>query len=1154
MLNSNNPSQYKNWLKRLKWIGIFLLLCHSATLNSQMIASLDLPNLRQKPIETEQQVLLQDVLSQIEAEYGIKISYANHLITGKKVYSESILKKAEKGKDFQKILGKLLAPFELSFEEVDENRYVIYGTTSKSSKKEIKKDIGTNDSEEEYQKSASAQKVTNNLVIQDLVDVSGTILDDNGQPLPGASIVEKGTTNGAVSDFDGNYTLKGVDPQAVLVVSYIGYRTQEIPLNGQSTIDVTLQTDAQALDEVVIIGYGTTTNKDVTGSVKSVSDEDFNRGAILSPEKLIAGRVPGVQIIENTGAPGGGVSIRIRGGTSINASNEPLYVIDGVPIDNSSVGADGFSTPANPLNFLNPEDIETFTILKDASATAIFGSRGANGVVLITTKSGKEGSFAVSYSGYASVGQVVETVDVLDAGEFRNYIGGLDGADISLLGNSDTDWQDVIFRTAIGQNHALNLSGGTSGMNYRASIGYFDQEGAIERTDTRRTSYSVSVNSKSKDEHLTFQANVRGAATKDNLRSGVVGQAYRFDPTQRVFDPGNEFGGYFEYGLEAAQSVPRNPLAIAELTQDEAYSYRTIGNLKTDYKLHFFPDVKLTLNLAADSYNGERKQFQPSTLRGQASLGGTLRSQTYQRVNNLLDFYANYNKEFMEDHSFDLTLGYSYQRFQDRVEGFTAQDFSTNVLGSNSTAPAADDITFINREANKLISYFGRVNYSYKNKYLLTSTIRRDGSSRFGPANEFGVFPSVALGWRIIEEPFMQDSELFSNLKLRAGYGVNGNQEIGNYRFLPTYTFSDSRTQFLTDNGFATTARPNAFDPDLKWEETQSYNLGLDYGLFNGRIFGTIDYYHKDTDDLLFEVTVPAGTNLSNIILTNIGSVTNKGIEFDINSKIFMDRAFEWDLGLNISHNHNEITALDLVNDPEFQGYLTGEISGAAIGNRVQVLRVGSPVNSFFLYKHIRDENGIPLEDQIDHNGDGAINLADIYEDTNGDGTVDASDRRVIENPNPDVTFGLNSNMRYKNFDLNFTLRANIGNYVYNNVKSTLLPFTRAIGAEDLENVHRDATRVRMRDAQDFSDYFLENASFLKMDNITLGYNFKPLKNSKTNARIYTTVQNLFVITGYSGVDPEVGFLTTGDTTTNGIDNNIYPRSRNVIFGLNVNF
>lgn len=964
-------------------------------------------------------------------------------------------------------------------------------------------------------------------------EISGKVLDaQTNEPLIGANILIIGTTSGTVTDFDGNFTLDVPAGNDDLEVSYTGYTTKRVSIGTATQLTIALQA-GEILDEIVVIGYGSVKKEDVTGSVNALSNEKFNKGVVVSPEQLFAGKIAGVQINKNSGEPGGGISIRIRGGTSINASNEPLFVIDGVPLENR-----GNPGTRNPLNFINPSDIENITVLKDASAAAIYGSRGANGVIIITTKKGKEGSPGrLTYDGSYTTSNIIDDLPILTPEAFRNLVTYVAPERLERLGSANTNWFDEVTQTATGQNHNLSFTGGAENIGYRVSVGYQGLEGVIRTSKTERTTIGLNYNHSLLDGNLDVNINLKGAFTKDRFDPGL-GASWYFDPTQPVYDPSNTaFGGYFEYGIGLA---PRNPVSGVEQIDATGRSFRTLGNIEFVYKLDdLVPGLNAKLNLGYDANNGRAATFTPVTYRNKlvSNRDGEIYMENFTRTSSLLDAYLNYKREF-GSHSLELTGGYSYQDFAAEFPRFLAYDLSNDLFGTNSTSAASqfEATNFV--EENRLISFFGRFNYSFKNKYLLTATYRTDGSSRFGPLNKWGGFPSAAFAWRILEEDFAAGlSQVFSDLKLRIGYGFIGNQDIGNFLYLPRYSLSDTRARYQFGNEFVTTVRPDAYDAGLKWEATGSVNVGLDFGFSNGRINGILEYYVKNTNDLLFTVNVPAGTNLSDRVLTNIGKVRNQGVELTLNAIAVDAQDFKWDLSGNIAYNKNEILAIDQTSDA---GILTGGIAGG-VGNLVQILQVGQPAYSFYLFEHKLDANGMPLVDGIDHNDDGVLNLADIYADTNGDGIVNDQDKRPIEKPAPDFIFGLTSFMSYKDLDLSFTLRGSLGNYVYNNSSSDGGYLNRVNERGDifLNNVHESALVTRFNGPQYFSDYYLEDGSFLRLDNITLGYNFRNLGGNR-NLRLYATANNLFLLTNYSGLDPEVG----------GIDNNPYPRSRSFVFGL----
>ena len=986
--------------------------------------------------------------------------------------------------------------------------------------------------------------------------ITGTVTDEeSGETLIGVNILVVGTNQGTITDFDGSYSIDLPEDGLTLEFSYTGYAQKRLTVGPSDVLDVTLRA-GELLDEVVVIGYGTVKKDDATGSVNAVDGESFNRGAIVSPDQLITGKIAGVQITPNNGEPGGQSSIRIRGGTSINASNEPLYVIDGVPIDNSPHNPGGFSRGRNPLNFLNPSDIETFTVLKDASATAIYGSRGANGVIIITTKKGKAGSAPrISYDGYYVTSDVAEDdFNIFQAEDFRNVVTFAAPEALDRLGNTSTNWFEELTQRGSGHNHSLSLTGGGQDIGYRISAGYQQLEGVVRGSETERTSVGLNYNHKMLEDRLLINVNLKGAFTEDLYDPGQVGSAFAFDPTQPVRDPDNEiFGGFFEYGVTQA---PRNPVSAVEQIQDVGKNFRGLGNMEIEYKFdNWVPGLSAKVNLGFDINNGQRQKFQPTTYINSrvSDITGEIRNENIVRTSKLLESYLTYNREFSTSHRINVTAGYSYQGFRGEFPSFRAFDLSTDIFGFSNTNPASEFEADNSIVENRLISFFGRANYAFKDKYLLTFTLRRDGSTRFSENNRWGTFPSAAFAWRILQEDFATGiGDIFSNLKLRVGYGITGNQEIGDFRFLPRYTLSDATARYQFGDQFVTTARPDGYDANLKWEETTSYNIGLDFGFSNGRINGTIEYYFKETDDLLFEVNVPAGTNLTDRVLTNIGSVENQGIELTLDAFVVNTPKFSWNLGLNVARNINEITAIDQVSGNIIQ---TGGINGG-VGSNIQALTVGQPSNAFYVFRHKLDASGNPLPDGIDHNDDGVIDNADIYEDVNGDGTVNSEgDRTIFEKANPDVILGLTSLMNFGGLDFSFTLRSNIGGYVYNNNASERGFYNKlTLNPTSLDNLHTSVLVTNFGEPQYFSDYYIEDGTFLRLDNVTLGYNFDNLLGDGMNLRLYATGQNLFLLTEYSGTDPEVTSDGSGSTFDLGIDKTPYPRARTFIFGLNLGF
>ncbi|WP_425392117.1 SusC/RagA family TonB-linked outer membrane protein [Ekhidna sp.] len=976
--------------------------------------------------------------------------------------------------------------------------------------------------------------------------VSGTVVDSqDGTTLPGVTVQVKGTTSGTATDIDGKYTLE-VPGNAVLVFSYIGYQPIEQTVGGRSVIDVSLRTDIQELSEIVVVGYGQVEKGDVTGVVNKISEKDFNTGVLTSPSSLIAGKVAGVQVVSNDGAPGSGISIRIRGGTSLTAGNEPLYVVDGVPLEN-----DGVAGVRNPLNFINPADIADITVLKDASSAAIYGSRGANGVVIITTKAGKAGKPEFTYDGSYTMGFNGRGVDMLNAQEFAFTVERKGPRNLEDLGTSNTDWFDEVTQVAQGTNHNLGVSFGGKSNNGRVSLNYQNIDGLLKTDNIERISGNVNFTQKLLNDDLKIGINTKHSVISNRFAPNVVGSALVFDPTQAVFAQDTATGGFFEWSSPLA---PGNPVAQLAQTFNIGRTTRNLIGANLNYKLPL-EGLSVKVNYAYDNSKGKSQVTR--LINSKAGVeNGSFTSFEDSRTSNLLETYLNYNTE-LSFGKLDMIAGYSYQDFSRNVDRslFKRDTVSLNLLDISSPTDFISggklneirqylDEPLIFELENRLISFWGRANLSIQDKYLITATIRRDGSTRFGDRNRWGLFPSVALAWRVIDEPFAEGLEnVMSNLKVRMSYGVTGNEEIGDYLYVNLYQPGDDRVSYIFGQDTINTFRPNAVDPDIKWEETKSLNFGIDYGFLEGRIYGSIDIYRKLTTDLLFNIAFPIGTLTGDRAVTNIGEMENKGIELMVNSVVIDKPDLKLDLGFNISHNKNEILKLDNSNLPDFQGYTTGGISGD-VGQSIQILRVGYPANSFFVYEHKTGANGKPIPDGEDVNGDGLRNDLDMYVDQNEDGVINEDDLRPYKNPAPDLIMGLTGNLSYKKFDVAFTFRGQIGNYTYNNVFSQYGSYQGADNPFAPNNIHISAYENDFTERQLLSDIYVENASFLKLDNVTVGYRIDQIKN--VNARAYLTATNLMTITGYSGVDPEAGI--------GGIDNNLYPRSTTVIVGLNLIF
>ena len=980
------------------------------------------------------------------------------------------------------------------------------------------------------------------------IAVKGHVKDTTGEPVIGANVLVKGTTNGTITDFDGNFMLN-VPKDAILSVSFVGYKSAEV--KAASTVMVTLEDDSQVLDAVVVIGYGSVKKDDMTGSVTAIKPDKLNKGLITNAQDMMTGKIAGVSVISKGGAPGEGATIRIRGGSSLTAENDPLIVIDGLAMDNK-----GVKGLANPLSMVNPNDIESFTVLKDASATAIYGSRASNGVIIITTKKGQAGARpTISYDGNVSVSTVKSTVDVMDGDQFRSFIKDIWGEDseaYSKLGNANTDWQKEIFRPAVSTDHNLTISGGLKNMPYRVSFGYTNQNGIVKTSKFERYTASVSLAPSFFEDHLKINANLKGMIAKNRYADGgAVGSAVSFDPTQSVRsdDPYHQyyFDGYFQWNTDASSlnddtwkrtfngNAPGNPVALLEEKDDRAISKSLIGNLELDYKFHFLPDLHAHVNGGMDLSTG--KQYTDvSPYSSTNNYYGSYGWEQKDKYNLSLNAYLQYSKDFTDKHRFDVMAGYEWQHFHDTSdqEYWGLYPLSNNVVENrgqryNNTSSGSATESY-------LVSFFGRVNYTLLDRYLFTATVRQDGSSRFHKNNRWGLFPSFALGWKLKEEAFLKDVDVLSDLKLRLGYGITGQQNInsGDYPYLAVYE-TNKDGAYYPILGEGTTYRPNAYNPDLKWEKTTTYNVGLDFGFLNNRINGAVDYYYRKTTDLLNSVFVSAGTNFKNKVLSNVGSLENSGIEFSINSKPVVTTDWTWDLGFNITYNKNEITKLT-TGDSENYYVAAGDNIGGGRDMKAMAHAVGHPASSFYVYQQVYDENGKPIENE--------------FVDRNGDGTINGDDRYFYKKPTADVLMGLTSRLSYKSWDFSFSLRASLNNYVYNSVEaggSDCNPTSvYSFGALNNRPLMGVANNIQnLKDNTLLSDYFVQNASFMKCDNITLGYSFKKLFGAPIGGRVYAAVQNVFTITKYKGLDPEV---------EKGLDNNIYPRPLTTLIGLSLNF
>ena len=979
------------------------------------------------------------------------------------------------------------------------------------------------------------------------IEVKGHVKDATGEPIIGATVRVEGTQTATITDFDGNFVLKANQGDDI-TVSYIGYQPQTV--KAAPTVEIILQDDAAVLNEVVVIGYGAVKKSDLTGSVTALKPDTKNKGLVVNAQDMMQGKIAGVNVTNAGGAPGSGASIRIRGGSSLNASNDPLIVIDGVPMDNN--GVKGLS---NPLSMVNPQDIESFNVLKDASATAIYGSRGSNGVIIITTKKGRKGSAPqVSYSGSVTMSVKKKTIDVLDGDEYRAlakrvYAGHMSEEKIlSELGDANTDWQKEIYRTAWSHDHNVTLAGALGNVPYRVSLGYTDQQGILKTSDFKRYTAALNLNPSLLNDHLVLNLNAKGMWAKTQYaNTGAIGAAIAFDPTKPIHGSNSNFANYWEWEVPGEslndptwetttnRNATSNPVALLNLNDDRAISRSFIGNADVDYKIHGFEDLRLHLTLGADISEGKQWTDVENSSPAAIYYGNHGWDRVTKR-NLTLSAYAQYYKDFAKVHHFDIMGGYEWQHFwRSQKKSYWGAYPSTNL---EKPGEYHDWSMYNYKTENYLVSFFGRLNYILMDRYYITATLRDDGSSRF--KDHWQLYPSAALAYKISEEKALKSVDWLSDLKLRLSYGKTGQQDgIGDYNYFAVYAMNTGVGSYYDISGDGTLARPDAYDPNLKWETTDTYNVGFDFGAWNQRFTVGVDVYFRKTTDLLNKADVAAGTNFKNTVMTNIGSMENKGVEVTLGLKPLQTDNWYWTIDYNFTYNHNEIT--ELIGDDPNYFVPTGGIGGGT-GVNAQAHAVGHPAYSYYVYQQVYDAKGKPIEGQV--------------VDRNGDGVITESDKYYYKSPMAPVTMGLSSRLEYKKWDLGFSLRASIGNYVFNNLMSGNVN----LSAGELYSSGNNFFGNRPVAALDYnwqtydleaklSDHWVQNGSFLKCDNITLGYSFDSLFKGGNykgiGGRIYATASNVFCITKYKGIDPEV---------FGGIDNNLYPRPLSFILGLNLNF
>ena len=1003
--------------------------------------------------------------------------------------------------------------------------------------------------------------------------IKGQVKDAAGEPVMGATITANGKAVG-VTDLDGNYSIN-VAPGTEITITYIGMTPQKVAAANGAVI--TLQDDSKTLNDVVVIGYGVAKKNDLTGSVTAIKPDEMNHGLQTNATDMIQGKIAGVNVISNDGTPGGGATIRVRGGSSLNASNDPLIVIDGLAMD--SYGVKGLS---NPLSMVNPNDIESFTVLKDASATAIYGSRASNGVIIITTKKGRKGQRTpkVSYSGNLTIATKRKTLDVLDGPEFTSFVEKLYGKDseaYKALGWTDdkgvqhfanTDWQDEIYRTAVSHDHNITVTGGVANMPYRVSLGYTNNQGIVKTSDFSRYTASFNLSPSFLNDHLTFNINGKGMIAKNHYADGgAIGAAAYMDPTKPVTADNTiynkYFGGYTQWYMASEVGDPSwpwgynrnstsNPVALLNQKNDRAISRSLVGNIEANYKVHGFEDLQLHVNAGMDLSNGRQWTDYDRTSRDHNYFGYT--GWSSQKSYNLqLSMYAQYSHDWLgkgtkdaPDHHFDIMGGYEYQHYHTSSDYANYGTYLNDIVNASGETihkagekygEISSNTTVTNyKSENFIVSFFGRMNYTLLNRYMLTFTLRDDGSSRFHKDGRWGLFPSLALAWRINDEPFLRDVKAINDFKLRLGWGKTGQQEgIGDYTWIPTYTPNQAYTYYPLGNK-GVTYRPDVYNPNLTWEKTTTWNAGLDLSLLNNRLTFNLDYYYRKTTDLINTVYVAAGGNFKNTKTDNVGSLHNEGIEFATTIRPIVTKDFTWEMNYNVAYNKNKI---DELTSGTGDSYYVETGSTVGTGGKVMAHAVGHSRSAFRVYQQVYDADGNPV--------------FNTFVDRNNDGVISDADKYYYYKPDPDVTMGMAHKFIYKNWDLGFTMRASLGNYVYNNILSGSMNTGKGsiYSLGYLSNRLTDALNLGFSDTgnEAFSDMFVQNASFLKMDNITLGYSFNNLfkcgNYSGIGGRVYATVQNVFTITNYKGIDPEV---------QSGFDSNMYPRPFQVIFGVNLNF
>ncbi|WP_417885490.1 SusC/RagA family TonB-linked outer membrane protein [Zunongwangia sp.] len=961
--------------------------------------------------------------------------------------------------------------------------------------------------------------------------ITGTVVDEKGMPLPGATIKESGTDNGVVTNFDGQFTIEVAD-NATLEVSYLGFKS--IQVEAKDGIRVTLAADAANLDEIVLVGYGKKTKKDLTGAVSQLSTEDFKKGVNVSPDNLIQGKVAGVRVVQSSGEPGAGVDVSIRGIGSIRSGSTPLFVVDGIPLSNENVSAGGpdfglgNTAAKNPLNFLNTSDIASITVLKDASAAAIYGARGSNGVVIITTKQGEKGDATITVDSYLNVANVIDKVDLLSAAEYRNAID-----DPSYDHGGSTDWQDELFRTALTQNHNFSFAKRTKSGNYYASLSRMDQEGIVETSDFKRTTARINAEESFFDnKRLKVKMNLTASQIDENgipngADAGSDGQviihALMANPTRSVFDADGE---YTNFNMNAHY----NPMYLLHIYEDKTKTLRVLGNIEATFRI--VDGLEYKFNLGIDRSTSERNSTIYPNVTDRTPLGAYVQN-NLDSQSSLVEHYLTYNLDLNKS-NFEVLGGFSYQKFN-----FSGTSFSTTNISPMGEGVAPEYNPGYSGEQsgvsgyaqeNELQSYFGRVNYTYDDRYLVTASLRADGSTRFGENNKYGYFPSFALGWNIDKELFLSDFNEIDQLKLRASWGETGNQEVQNKITQASYSQSAAGGYYLYNdynliNGVVVNRTAN---PDLKWEVVTQFNAGVDFSLWNNKLYGSLDYYNKTTKDAILNIPSEPLSPTTSVWKNIEGEIVNKGFEFSLGSKIVSTEDFDWSVDVNGATLHNEIKNL-----PVSELY-SGSVAGPGLtGVAANIYKSGYEAGSFFMLKHLGfDENG-----------------NDIFEDINNDGVINSDDRQIFEGAIPNFTFGLNTSLSYKRWDLSMAFIGQTGGYLVNNTNLALNINNLASDRNVLSEFYEEGANPQ--NTPQLSTLYMEKSDFLRLNNARVGYTFNTANlNWLKGLNLYLSAQNVFTITNYSGFDPLVNSpRSTGGNQSIGIDYTTYPSSRSYMIG-----